>query len=139
MQRRVLFLDPLSVWWGLKSGADGKSPGFPIPVFGGPHADIPLHDAAGPVIGELIVTSGISAVLDMGQMRKAEQARLVADLLDYLFTHNRDPRTLVLEEADAFAPQPMGELTRSGPHSAARPELRVPADLHHTAAGEAQP
>jgi hypothetical protein len=35
MQRRVLVLDPLSVWWGLKSGADGKSPGFPIPVFSG--------------------------------------------------------------------------------------------------------
>src|SRR6202040_4287752 len=113
MQRRVLVLDPLSVWWGLKSGADGKSPGFPIPVFGGPHADIPLHDAAGPIIGELIVSTGTSAVLDMGQMRKAEQARLVADLLDYLFTHNRDPLWLVLEEADAFAPQqPMGELTR---------------------------
>jgi len=31
MQRRVLVLDPLSVWWGLKSGADVKSPGFPIP------------------------------------------------------------------------------------------------------------
>jgi hypothetical protein len=30
---------------GLKSAADRKSPGFPIPVFGGPHADIPLHDA----------------------------------------------------------------------------------------------
>lgn len=113
MQRRVLVLDPLSVWWGLKSGADGKSPGFPIPVFGGPRADIPLHDAAGPVIGELITASGISAVLDMGQMRKAEQARLVADLLDYLFTHNREPLWLVLEEADAFAPQqPMGDLTR---------------------------
>jgi uncharacterized protein len=113
MQRRVLVLDPLSVWWGLKSGADGKSPGFPIPVFGGPHADIPLHDAAGPIIAELIVTTGASAVLDMGQMRKAEQARLVADLLDYLFTHNREPLWLVLEEADAFAPQqPMGELTR---------------------------
>lgn len=113
MQRRVLVLDPLSVWWGLKSGADGKSPGFPIPVFGGPHADIPLHDAAGPIIAELIVTTGASAVLDMGQMRKAEQARLVADLLDYLFTHNRDPLWLVLEEADTFAPQqPMGELTR---------------------------
>lgn len=113
MQRRVLVLDPLSVWWGLKSASDGKAPGFPIPVFGGPHADIPLHDAAGPIIGELIVSTGISAVLDMGQMRKAEQARLVADLLDYLFTHNRDPLWLVLEEADAFAPQqPMGELTR---------------------------
>ena len=113
MQRRVLVLDPLSVWWGLKSAGDGKSPGFAIPVFGGPHADIPLNDAAGPIIGELIVSSGISAVLDMGQMRKAEQARLVADLLDYLFTNNRDPLWLVLEEADAFAPQqPMGELTR---------------------------
>jgi ribosome-binding protein aMBF1 (putative translation factor) len=113
MNRRVLVLDPLSVWWGLKSGADGKSPGFPIPVFGGPHADIPLHDAAGAIIGELVTSAGISAVLDMGQMRKAEQARLVADLLDYLFTHNRDPLWLVLEEADAFAPQqPMGELTR---------------------------
>jgi hypothetical protein len=50
MQRRVLVLDPLSVWWGLKSGADEKAPGFPIPVFGGPHADIPLHDAAGPIL-----------------------------------------------------------------------------------------
>jgi len=46
-------------------------------------------------------------------MRKAEQGRLVADLLEYLFTHNRDALWLVLEEADAFAPQqPMGELAR---------------------------
>lgn len=74
---------------------------------------MPLHDGAGAIIGELIVTTGTSAILDMGLMRKAEQARLVADLLDYLFTKNRDPLTLVLEEADAFAPQqPMGELTR---------------------------
>ena len=113
MQRRVLVLDPLSVWWGLQSGADGKAPGFPFLFLAGRMRNIPLHDAAGPVIGELITSSGISAALDMGQMRKAEQARLVADLLDYLFTHNRDPLWLVLEEADAFAPQqPMGDLTR---------------------------
>src|ERR1700722_14357879 len=49
----------------------------------------------------------------MGQMRKDEQARLVAELLDYLFTNNRDALWLVLEDADALAPQqPMGELTR---------------------------
>ncbi len=72
-----------------------------------------MHDAAGPIIAELIVSTGTSAVLDMGQMRKAEQARLVADLLDHLFTRNRDALWLVLEEADAFAPQqPMGDLTR---------------------------
>jgi hypothetical protein len=48
----------------------------------------------------------------MGNMRKAEQARLLADVLDHLFTVNRDPLWLVLEEADAFAPQqPMGDMT----------------------------
>ena len=86
---------------GPQIGSRRQAPGFPIPIFGGPHADIPLYDAAGPIIGELIVSSGISAALDMGQMRKAEQARLVADLLDYLFTHNRDALWVVLEEADA--------------------------------------
>jgi DNA helicase HerA-like ATPase len=53
LQRRVVVLDPLSVWWGLKASADGKTAGFPIPVFGAPHADIPLHDGAGRIIGEL--------------------------------------------------------------------------------------
>jgi ribosome-binding protein aMBF1 (putative translation factor) len=113
LERRVVVLDPLSVWWGLKASSNGKAAGFAIPVFGGPHADIPLHEGAGRIIGELIVKSGTSAVIDLGLMRKAEQARLVADLLDHLFTHNREPLWLVLEEADAFAPQqPMGELTR---------------------------
>src|SRR5271170_1842867 len=113
MQRRVLVLDPLSVWWGLKASADGKSPGYPIPVFGGPKADIAITGESGHAIGQLLTDTPISAVLDLGQMRKAEQARLVADLLDHLFTTNRDPLWLVLEEADAFAPQqPMGDMTR---------------------------
>jgi uncharacterized protein len=113
MRRRVLVLDPLSVWWGLKASADGKSPGFPIPVFGGPHGDIPITGESGHALGQLLTGTPISAVLDLGQMRKSEQARLVADVLDHLFTVNRDPLWLVLEEADAFAPQqPMGDMTR---------------------------
>jgi hypothetical protein len=43
MGRRVIVLDPLSVWWGLKASANGRSPGFPIVVFGGPKADIPIR------------------------------------------------------------------------------------------------
>jgi uncharacterized protein len=113
MRRRVVVLDPLSVWWGLKASADGKSPGYPIPIFGGPHADIPITGEGGHALGKLLTTTPISAVLDLGEMRKAEQARLVADVLDHLFTVNRDPLWLVLEEADAFAPQqPMGDMTR---------------------------
>src|ERR1700730_7873394 len=35
MQRRVLVLDPLSVWWGLKYGADGReTPRFSDPRLG---------------------------------------------------------------------------------------------------------
>jgi ribosome-binding protein aMBF1 (putative translation factor) len=113
MGRRVVVLDPLSVWWGLKASADAKSPGYPIPVFGGPHADIPITGESGHALGQLLTGTPISAVLDLGQMRKAEQARFVADVLDHLFTVNRDPLWLVLEEADAFAPQqPMGDMTR---------------------------
>src|ERR1700730_2991458 len=113
MQRRVLVLDPLSVWWGLKASADGKSPGFPIPVFGGPKADIPINRESGNALGQLFTSAAISGVLDLGEMRKAEQAHLVGDLLDHLFTVNREPLWLVLEEADAFAPQqPMGDLNR---------------------------
>jgi hypothetical protein len=111
--RRVLVLNPLSVWWGLKESADGKSPGFPIAVFGGPKADIPITSTSGHTLGELFTGEPISAVLDMGEMCKAEQVRLVANLLDHLFTVNREPSWLVLEEADAFAPQqPMGDMTR---------------------------
>jgi ribosome-binding protein aMBF1 (putative translation factor) len=113
MGRRVLVLDPLSVWWGLKASADGRSPGYPIPVFGGPKADIAITGESGHVLGQLLTDTHTSAVLDMGLMRKAEQARLVADVLEHLFTVNREPLWLVLEEADAFAPQqPMGDMTR---------------------------
>src|SRR5260370_12074678 len=91
MGRRVLVLDPLSVWWGLRASADGKSPGFPIAVFGGPKADIPIAPTSGQSLGRLFAGEPLSAVLDIGEMRKAEQARLVAHLLDHLFTVNRHP------------------------------------------------
>jgi ribosome-binding protein aMBF1 (putative translation factor) len=111
--RRVLVLDPLSIWWGLKASADGKSPGYPVVVFGGPKADIPIRIGSGFALGQVVTDSSISAVVDLGEFRKAEQARLVADLLEHLFTVNREPLWIVLEEADAFAPQqPMGDTAR---------------------------
>ena len=41
--RRVIVLDPTGAWWGLRSKADG-APGFPIPVLGGEHGDVPLAE-----------------------------------------------------------------------------------------------
>jgi uncharacterized protein len=113
MGRRVLVLDPLSVWWGLKASADAKSPGFPVVVFGGPKADISISANSGQALGQLLSANSVSAVLDVGQMYRKEQVQLAADLLEYLYTVNRQPLWIVLEEADAFAPQqPMAETAR---------------------------
>jgi DNA helicase HerA-like ATPase len=40
---QVVVIDPLDVWWGLKSSADGKSDGYPVVVIGGPHGDHPAR------------------------------------------------------------------------------------------------
>jgi DNA helicase HerA-like ATPase len=36
-------IDPVGSWYGLRSSADGASPGLPIPIFGGKHGDVPLE------------------------------------------------------------------------------------------------
>lgn len=110
LQRRVIVLDPLSTWWGLRTTADGKSPAFPIAVFGGPHGDLPIDDRVGRPLARVLAETHLSAILDMGDMKRAEQNRLVGDFLDELRAANRRPLTIVLEEADLFAPQqPTGD------------------------------
>jgi hypothetical protein len=107
--RRVIVLDPLSTWWGLKAGPNA----YPIPVIGGPEADLPLDDRAGEALGRYLATADQSVVLDLGAMRKAELVRFATPFLEELYTHNRDPLWLVLEEADVFAPQqPMPDTAR---------------------------
>jgi DNA helicase HerA-like ATPase len=34
-QKRVVVIDPLGAWWGLRSSADGRADGFPVAIFGG--------------------------------------------------------------------------------------------------------
>lgn len=105
MERRVLILDPLSTWWGLRSSADGQSPGFPVAVFGGPHGDMPMTEAMAEPLAGIIARENLPAVIDIGDMTKAAQMRIVRDMLAELYAKNRDPLTIVLEEADEFAPQ----------------------------------
>lgn len=65
---RVVVADPVGVCWGLRAGADGRSAGLPIIIFGGDHGDIPLEPSAGGMIADLIVDEEFSAVLDMSLM-----------------------------------------------------------------------
>src|SRR5437867_6742954 len=52
---QVLILDPVGNWYGLRLAADGKSPGIPIPIFGGDRGDIPLLHTGGALVADLVV------------------------------------------------------------------------------------
>lgn len=101
----VCVLDPLGVWWGLRSSEDGTAAGEPVVIFGGDHADVPLEHTAGELIADLVVDDRVAAVLDLSGMSKAQSRRFVTDFAERLYRRNRDPLHLVVDEADAFAPQ----------------------------------
>jgi hypothetical protein len=103
--RRIVVIDPLGAWWGLRSAADGEGPGYPVAVFGGEHADMPLSAAMGEPLARLISAENLPCVIDTSLMRKEEQGQLAIDLFEGLFRFNRDALTIILEEADVFAPQ----------------------------------
>jgi hypothetical protein len=97
--------DPVGVWWGLKSSADGKSAGFSVVIFGGEHADVPLESRAGELIAETIVDRRIPAIIDCKLMRKGERRHFMADFLETLYRLNRKPLHLFCDEVHTLAPQ----------------------------------
>jgi uncharacterized protein len=115
---QVVVVDPTDVWWGLRSSADGKGDGFPVYVFGGPHADVPLEPTAGELIADVIVDHGINAILSLRHMRKADQHRFFTAFAERLYFRKgepdkRTPLHLFIDEAHAFAPQVVqGETAR---------------------------
>jgi len=101
----AVICDPIGVWWGLRAGADGKSPGLPILVFGGDHGDLPLDAGSGDTLARLIAEERLSCVVDLSKFRKGEQTHFMTNFAERLYHSNRHPLHLFLDEADAFAPQ----------------------------------
>jgi len=101
----AVIIDPLGVWWGLRSSADGSEAGLPVVIFGGEHADLPLEEGSGALIAEAIVKGRFPAILDLSLMSKSAARRFNADFLETLYQLNRDPLLLVVDEADLLAPQ----------------------------------
>lgn len=110
----VCVVDPTGVWWGLRLSPDGESPGFPVVIFGGTHADIEITPDQGGEIAGLISAGRVpQSVVDIADMSGAEQTRFLTVFLETLFTLNRQPLRLVLDEADIMAPQnPLPEQRR---------------------------
>src|ERR1700679_38640 len=72
--QQVVIIDPKGDWWGIRSSADGKGPGFPVVVLGGEHGDLPLEKTAAETVARLIVEERVSVLLDLGEFRKGEVA-----------------------------------------------------------------
>ena len=101
----VVVVDPIGVWWGLRSNAKGDGPGLPIVIFGGDRADLPLGESMGAAIADLVVEQRFPAVLDLSLLSKSAARRFMTAFAERLFQRNREALHLVLDEADAWAPQ----------------------------------
>lgn len=101
----VVIADPIGVWWGLRSSADGKGPGLPVLVLGGDYGDAPLEATAGEIVARMLVEERLSAVIDLSKFRKNEQTQFMTAFAERLYHQNREALHLMLDEADAFAPQ----------------------------------
>lgn len=113
---RVVIVDPLGVWWGLRLLADGatQSP-YNVPIFGGAHGDLPLTEHAGALIGETAANMAESCIIDLSQLgTKSAERRFMTAFLETIYRKARgEPFHLVVDEADLFAPQkpPKGDET----------------------------
>jgi RNA polymerase sigma factor (sigma-70 family) len=102
---RFVIVDPLGVWWGLRSSADGEGDGLKVPILGGEHGDLPLDPEEGAAVAASLWTS---AILDLSDWRKEDQQRFVGEFCERLRQINREPLMLVVDEADLFAAQSAG-------------------------------
>jgi len=99
-------LDPVSVWWGLRSNRDGSPGGHPVVVFGGDHGDLPLEKGAGAKIAEALVTESVFAVIDLSLESKRFWHQFVTDFCATLMQLNPEvQRHIFIEEAPEFVPQ----------------------------------
>lgn len=104
-RRRVCILDYTGVWYGLRSSASGKSSGYPVVIFGGDHADVPLNESAADVVARFVAQGEVPTVIDIDGMTVGAQQRFVTAFLEELYRLNSRPLHLVIEEIDEFAPQ----------------------------------
>jgi len=101
----VVVVDPIGVWWGLRSSADGKGPGLAVTILGGEHGDLPLEEGAGAVVADFLVDRPAPLVVDVSGFRKGPARRFMTDFLEQLYARNRSPLHVVLDEADEWVPQ----------------------------------
>jgi uncharacterized protein len=109
---RVVIIDPLDVWWGLRLIADGSAPSrYAMPIFGGARADLPINEHSGALVGETVAGMAESCIVSLGSFAtKAAERRFMLAFLDAIYRKaNGEPVHLIFDEADLWAPQKTSE------------------------------
>jgi uncharacterized protein len=101
----VCIVDPKGDWWGIKLAADGKRPGYPVVIFGGEHADVPINEHAGAHVAELFATGNRPCLIDLGGWMVGPRTRFWVDFASTLFKHTKGRRWLAVDEIHNFAPK----------------------------------
>lgn len=99
-------LDPVGVWYGMRSNVDGTPGGYPVVVIGGDHADVPLERDAGKQVANALMTEPVCAVIDLSRESKRFWHTFVTDFaLELMRLSPEISRHLFIEEAPEFVPQ----------------------------------
>ena len=104
-EQPVCIVDPKGDWWGIKLAKDGKRPGYPVVIFGGKHADVPINAHAGAHVAELFATGNRPCLIDLGEFMVGERTRFWIDFASTLFKLTLGMRWLVVDEVHNFAPK----------------------------------
>ena len=104
---RVCILDTIkSDWWGITSSADGKKPGLPFKILGGPRGHVPLHSSAGKALGQLVGEGKLPlSIIDMADFEPGGVQKFFADFAPALIRHANGVLYLVIEEAHEVCPK----------------------------------
>jgi len=104
---RVCILDTIkSDWWGITSSADGKKPGLPFKILGGPRGHVGLHSSAGKAIGQLVAEGKLPhSIIDMADFEPGGVQKFFSEFAPALMRHAKGVLYLVIEEAHEVCPK----------------------------------
>lgn len=101
----VGIIDPKGDWWGIKLSKTGKSPGFPIIIFGGEHADVKINEHSGKMVADLVCAGNRPFLIDLGGWMPSKRTKFFVDFASTFFIKTRGQRVLMIDEVHNFAPQ----------------------------------
>lgn len=101
----VTIIDPKGDWWGLKSSASGKREGYPVVIFGGTHADVPLNARSGIAVAELTAIGNRPCIIDLGGWMPGERTQFWIDFASTFFRVHRGRRWLAIDEIHNLCPK----------------------------------